>query len=431
MSLTQEQKVSQPLPFKGETRDTPFSQAVLTLLSGNVVAQMLPYLATFLLARLYKPSAFGYFALFTSISTAAAIAATGRYELAIPMPKKENDANSLALVAGLMSIGFSLVTGLVILIASLNWPSIKYWLSSSLSLPMAILAIAIYQILSYWFLRHGQYRTISNTRFIQSGTTVLVSLIAGALGLQFGLVLGYVTGWLAGAGCYLILVRRGSQFAIRPAVTGLKRNAILFYHQALYGVIPALLDSVSFFTIIFIINHHYGSDYVGQFSLSRQFAYGPVSLIAGAIGQVLLRESSKRLRQNQSDESLFRQVTRYLLAASAVYTPILIIASPTLFSIIFGSRWHIAGELTAVLAIGYGIRLVVSTLSSLLLSHRAYRVNGAWQASYFLIINCLYFFHPENPVTFFITLTFFDFMLFGLYFILIRFVVTSKYLIEN
>ena len=398
----------------------------MTLLSGGMIAQMLPWLATFLLARLYSPQEFGYLAIFTTLSAAAAIAATGRYEMAIPLPPDESDADSLVLVAAGISLCVSSVLSLVLFCLPSLVPGISQWHEARYTLPLAVFAIALYQILTYRFLRKGLYRQISVTRFVQAGSTVLISILAGYLAYQGGLVLGYVSGWAIGALLYVLLTLRRHPFNLRRAAAGMKQNASRFYHHALYGAIPALLDSVSIFSIIFIISHHYGSDYAGQYNLSRQFAYGPASLIAGAIGQVLFRESSQRLMTQQEDISLFRTISRYLLYAALLYTPLLIVASPDLFPLLFGQAWKTAGLLTAILAVSYGIRLIVSTLSSFLLAHRALRINGAWQAGYFIIINSLYFFHPETALDFFICLAVVDLVLYGLYFMLIRHVVYKR-----
>jgi len=398
-------------------------RAVLTLLSGGVIAQILPWLATFALARLYAPSEFGYLALFTSITAAAAIAATGRYELAITLPKAERDANSLALLAALISLCVSALSALVLLCLPADFLGMDHWHGAQYALPLAILAMALYQISSYRFLRQGLYRSISAVRLVQAGVTVILSLLAGWAGYQSGLIIGYVCGWLTGALLSVLLLHRSLRINLLQAVAGMKKNALEFYHHALYGTLPALLDSLSIFSIIFIITHHYGSDYAGQYNLSRLIAFAPVSLVAGAIGQVLLRESSQQLRMEQDDRPLFRKVSTYLFCAALLYVPLLMMTSPHLFPLFFGSSWQTAGILTAILALSYGIRLLVSTLSSFLLAHRALRINGAWQGAYFVIINCLYFFHPQQPMSFFWALTAIDLLLFAVYFVLIRQVV--------
>ena len=66
---------------------------VITLITGTAIAQAIPIAISPVLTRIYSPDDFGVFALYLSITSIIAIVATGRYELAITLPaKNEEDA---------------------------------------------------------------------------------------------------------------------------------------------------------------------------------------------------------------------------------------------------------------------------------------------------------------------------------------------------
>ncbi len=65
-----------------------FSRNVLTLMTSTTIAQAIPLAISPILTRLYTPSDFGIFALYMSISSIISVVVTGRYELAIMLPKK-------------------------------------------------------------------------------------------------------------------------------------------------------------------------------------------------------------------------------------------------------------------------------------------------------------------------------------------------------
>ena len=69
-----------------------FSRNVMTLLTGSVIAQFIPLLLTPILSRLFSPEEFGLFAFYISIITLFSAIATGRYELAILLPKDDKKA---------------------------------------------------------------------------------------------------------------------------------------------------------------------------------------------------------------------------------------------------------------------------------------------------------------------------------------------------
>ncbi|MDP4274087.1 MAG: hypothetical protein Q8907_07400, partial [Bacteroidota bacterium] len=80
-------------------KDSEFFRNIITLFSGNVVAQIIPLLAYPVLTRLYQPSDFGTLALFTSIVGILSVMATGRYELSVILPKRDEDAAGLLVLS--------------------------------------------------------------------------------------------------------------------------------------------------------------------------------------------------------------------------------------------------------------------------------------------------------------------------------------------
>ncbi len=69
-----------------------FSRNVLTLMTGTTIAQAIPIAISPILTRIYTPEDFGVFALYMSVASLLSTLATGRYELAIMLPKKDEDA---------------------------------------------------------------------------------------------------------------------------------------------------------------------------------------------------------------------------------------------------------------------------------------------------------------------------------------------------
>lgn len=91
-----------------------FARNVLTLMTGTTLAQAIPIAVSPILTRLFSPAEFGVFAVYLAIVSVLAILATGRYELAIMVPKKDRDAAALAVAAFMLSLFVSLVILLVV-----------------------------------------------------------------------------------------------------------------------------------------------------------------------------------------------------------------------------------------------------------------------------------------------------------------------------
>lgn len=65
-----------------------FSRNVLTLMTGETIAQAIPTAISLILTRIYTFENFGVFALFAAIADIFGSIANGRYKLAIMLPKR-------------------------------------------------------------------------------------------------------------------------------------------------------------------------------------------------------------------------------------------------------------------------------------------------------------------------------------------------------
>jgi O-antigen/teichoic acid export membrane protein len=92
-----------------------FTRNVLTLMTGTTIAQAIPIAISPILTRIYTPEDFGIFALFIAISSIVGSIVNGRYELAIMLPKKDEDAINI-LVLGLIITSFISLLLLILII---------------------------------------------------------------------------------------------------------------------------------------------------------------------------------------------------------------------------------------------------------------------------------------------------------------------------
>ena len=181
--------------FKSE-----FIRNSLTLVSGNTIAQLIPLLAEPVLTRLFPPEDFGLLALFISISSLFAVIATGRYELAVMLPKKEEEAINIVGLSFLVSFFMAIISLLVVWI--FNRPICYLLDSKSISgylylVPLVVLFTGLTQSLNYWFSRKKQFRKVSTARIVQSSTAAATGIgtgfmKAGTIGLISAHVLGSV-----------------------------------------------------------------------------------------------------------------------------------------------------------------------------------------------------------------------------------------------
>jgi O-antigen/teichoic acid export membrane protein len=83
------------MPSSASSRSSSFATDVLKLVTGTTLAQVITVLASPVITRLYGPEAFGFLAVFTSITSIIGVVACMRYELAIMLPKTDEEAANL------------------------------------------------------------------------------------------------------------------------------------------------------------------------------------------------------------------------------------------------------------------------------------------------------------------------------------------------
>jgi len=339
-----------------------FSRNVLTLMTGTTIAQAIPIAISPILTRIYTPEDFGVFALYMSIASVLSVIATGRYELAIMLPKKDNDAKNLVILSILIAVAVSLISMLLILvfhdniISLLNNRSISIWLYL---VPITVLLTGIFNSLNFWNNRKKQYKLLSYTKVIQ--TSANSSLKIGMGFFNFG-GSGFIISYLISQIVTIFFLNKGFS-AIK--IKKVKSLALLKKYKKLpfYNLPNALIDSFRFSGITILISKYFTTSMLGQFSLAWTMLQTPMSLIGGSLSQVFFQESSQA-----SKIELYSLTKKFIIKASLVSLPLFVIIyffSADIFAIFFGAKWKIAGEIASILSPWLYFNFITSPLSTL------------------------------------------------------------------
>lgn len=89
-----------------------FVRNVAVLAGGTAAGQAIVVLASPVLTRLYTPEDFGVLAVYASLLCVLSTVATLRYELAIPLPKRDEDAAALVVLCLVIVLGMSLLVAM-------------------------------------------------------------------------------------------------------------------------------------------------------------------------------------------------------------------------------------------------------------------------------------------------------------------------------
>lgn len=363
-----------------------FSRNVLTLMTGTTIAQAIPIAISPILTRIYTPEDFGVFALFLAIATIFGSIANARYELAIMLPKKDEDAINIFSLGFIITCFISLILLVLVLLFNdyfttlLGNEEIGFWLYF---IPISVFFIGLFNILNYFNNRKKNYKDLRNANILKSIVLAIVQLSIGfikqgAIGLISGEILSRMvsnTKLLRNIVKDKLLISKISK--IKMIALAKKYNDFPKYN--LFSNLSNILTSqIPFFMIpkIFTLSLS------GYFFFAQRIISIPSSLIATSISQVYFQKMSENKKNNKKNFPLFIKTLKKLVVISLPIALIIFFFSPLIFEILFGKEWKIAGEISQYLAFIFFVTFIVSTLSICLISYNKLKILAVWQYLY-------------------------------------------------
>lgn len=393
-----------------------------TLIVGTIIAQLIPILFQPLLRRMYSPEEFGTAALFVTAVGMLVALANFKYESAVVLPEKDQDAQHLIGGGVLISLVFAIVVWLFIFFFEatilqyfeLNKSEVKYLFL----IPLSVFFVSSYQCFNFYLIRKKAYKAAARNKVYRRGSEAVVQSAAGWLRYNQGLLFGSLIGdFVNFIGAFVQIKHQG--FQVQKNWKALKQTLRTYWQFPIYHAFPSFLNTISLTLPVFIVHAAFGKAETGQFDLSRLVLSLPMALISTALSQVYLQHQAEKIRINQSIASDFWKVSKTLFWMSIPLALILFLFASPLFSFIFGSQWALAGKLTAVLIFGQAIKFIVSPMSSTLVALKEVRFSALWQILYFGAITFLYINPGSDIFEFALRYCYIDFVAYALYYVLI------------
>lgn len=360
----------------------PFARNVGILASGTGLSQIIPIVATPILSRMYTPTEFGVLAVFVSLFTVLGVFASGRYELAILHPDKDEDAATVAALGltlgGILSaISFVVIWfGRSTLAGVLGVSGMENWL---LLVPPVMLASSAYNSLKFLANRQQAYGRIARAEVAKTLFAAIPQLLLGAVGFGAGaLPLGQAIGHIASVAP---LSRAISKYelgrAFRPA--HLARVAIRFKKFPLLSLPAALANTLSTHLTNVLVANRYSVDLLGQYSMAQRLLGIPSATIGTAVGQVYYREAMEERRLSGKSIRAFKHTSAVLALISIPGFALAALVAPSLFVFVLGDQWEFAGELARYMIPLFAIRFIVAGVSMATSVHERQGLALLWQ----------------------------------------------------
>lgn len=372
--------------FTGE-----FNRNVLTLVTGTGLAQVIPLAVTPILARIYSPEQFGVFALVIAVASSLSVIASGRYELAIMLPRKDVDAANLAVMSMILNFFVSCLLLVTVwlfhepILQALGNRSISPWLYC---VPAAVLLNGIYLNLNYWSNRKKLYFLMANRRVVQSGGTAAAQLGLGLLEAGAGgLVVGNISGQALAVGMMAKMVHRQSPQLWRSIDRRKMWALAKRYKNCVKYLVPAhTLSAVSTQFPAIFINATFGLAASGLYMLAERVVGSPLSLVSGSIADVFRQQISQCYLAGKNCRREFLSTLKKLIVIATPPFVILVLFAPTLFATLFGEKWRASGEYAQLMCPMFFLRFISNPLSAVAIIAQKNGYELLWQGGVLLLL---------------------------------------------
>lgn len=368
-----------------------YARNVLTLMTGTSLAQAIPIAISPILTRLYSPDEFGRFALYMAVAMIASVLVTGRYELAILLPRQDRDALHIAALAIALSIAISAVLLIVVIIFAypiatlLGDATLAPWLYW---VPASTLLLGVYQSLNYWSNRKAQYKRLAISRTVQSTGVALAQMGSGYAGSgAVGLLGGQVAGQVLATSVLALLIWREDFRQIR-ALKAARSFALArkYINFPKYLIVAHGFNTASGQMPVLLLSALFNTTAAGFFTLTQRVMAAPMSLIANALGDVFRQEASQAYIHQGNCEEIYKKTFKRLLLISILPFAIFFYAAPELFALVFGEQWRAAGEYARILTPMAFLQFITSPLSSMFMIAEKQRLDLIWQIFLFVLV---------------------------------------------
>ncbi|WP_151948821.1 lipopolysaccharide biosynthesis protein [Aliarcobacter butzleri] len=371
-----------------------FTSNIITLMTGTAIAQAIPIAISPILTRIYTPEDFGVFALFIAISAILGSVANARYESAIILPRKDEDAINIFALGFIVTCIVSFVCFFIIVVFNNYFTSlfenkeIGFWLYF---VPIAIFFSGLFNILNYFNNRKKNYKDLRNATIIKSIILAIIQLLVGlfkpgASGLISGQIISNMFSNLK------LLNNILKNKKIISSISKVKIIALAKKYKDFpkHATLSSLFDNLTLQLSSIMIPKMFSFIMSGYFFLASKIVNMPATLISNSISQVYLQKISENKNKNIKSFDILKNTLKKLFLIALPITIIGFFCSPYIFPILFGKEWVISGEIAQYLFLIFLIRFCVSPLSSSFITSMELKKLALWQYLYFISSSTLF-----------------------------------------
>jgi len=347
-------------------KNNEFLKSVMVLTSGTVIAQIISYLITPLLTRIYSTEEMGDLGVYMRAVGFISALATARYELSLPLPK--NDSHSFILyrlslrIAGYILLACGIIGMIYLFFRPFTWHEVLFVLITLIS----SLFMVLINLGTNWSIRMKQFNKISFSKISNSLSSNLLRWLFGYLGWgSLGLLIATLTGFFLSS---LAFIKELFQLSKSHGNVSKKKMYVLSKEYRQFPVVSlphALIDLGRDLLVATLIIAFFSKDIFGSFNHSYTILRLPLMVIGASIGQVFFNRCSTMINEGKEIYTLLKKTMLMLFGLSIIPFGLIFFLGEPLFAFVFGSNWAESGYFSEIMAVWLMFNFLISPVSNI------------------------------------------------------------------
>ncbi|HEI1225970.1 TPA: type 8 capsular polysaccharide synthesis protein Cap8K [Staphylococcus aureus] len=330
----------------------------LMILSSGI-AQVILIITTPIITRLYSPTEFGEFTIFSNIAMILIPIINARYDLLIVNTKNDRSANILSQISFLISLLILLILIPIFAISAWLYPN---FILDFIFIIIMLFLVSLTNIFTNYLNKERKYKVLSLINVFRAGSMALLQIIFGLLALgSLGLIIGFSLSYIAGITLGYKTFKK--HFNIVRDKEETKALFLENKNQLVYSTPSILLNSLSFSVVVFFIGILYTNTEVGIYGMAIRVLGIPVTIISLGLSKIFMQQANDYYIEYGNFRNLLLKFSSILVIVSIILYVPLYLFSEELVNILLGYSWVDAITVIKIVIPLFVIRLIVSTVS--------------------------------------------------------------------
>ncbi|MBS3218622.1 type 8 capsular polysaccharide synthesis protein Cap8K [Staphylococcus aureus] len=330
----------------------------LMILSSGI-AQVILIITTPIITRLYSPTEFGEFTIFSNIAMILIPIINARYDLLVVNTKNDRSANILSQISFLISLLILLILIPIFAISAWLYPN---FILDFIFIIIMLFLVSLTNIFTNYLNKERKYKVLSLINVFRAGSMALLQIIFGLLALgSLGLIIGFSLSYIAGITLGYKTFKK--HFNIVRDKEETKALFLENKNQLVYSTPSILLNSLSFSVVVFFIGILYTNTEVGIYGMAIRVLGIPVTIISLGLSKIFMQQANDYYIEHGNFRNLLLKFSSILVIVSIILYVPLYLFSEELVNILLGHSWVDAITVIKIVIPLFVIRLIVSTVS--------------------------------------------------------------------